>query len=247
MASRNKIVKFLNDKLKVKEIKDKSRNGLQFKGRNEVEKIGFSVDCSIRVIEMAHDKKCDMLIVHHGYKWRGKSVLNLRSKYEKLLKKYDMNLCGYHLPLDMHPKLGNNAIMCELLGLKKLKTFGGYHGQYVGFNGERNIKFTDLVKLVRKHINKDLRIVDAGKKNLKRIGIVSGGSGKMWMNERKAVDAYICGEMTHGTSNKARDIGFNIIEAGHYKTEVFGVKALMPILKDKFDVEVEFLDAPTGF
>lgn len=247
MVKRDDIVKFLNKELTVKKIKDSSKNGLQSKGSSEVKKIGFAVDSGIEVFEKAKKENCNMLIVHHGIKWKPqKKDISKRLNY---LKKNKLSLYASHLPLDMHNKYGNNIQLCNILNLKNIKKFGEYHGEYIGFSGTFSNKKTlnEISKNLDKILSTKSKAYNFGKQKIKTIALVSGG-GISALDEaiKKKIDLFITGEQSHSSYHYIKEAKINVIFAGHYATETVGVKALMPILKKKFNVETVFIDLPTG-
>ena len=173
----------------------------------------------IKYLQKAHKKGCQMLIVHHGFWWKyQKDPLHLREKYHKLLKKYNLNLCGYHLPLDAHKTYGNNIQICKVLGLKHIKPFGEYHGPTIGFCGSfpKALSWNAFIALIKKKINPKIKAVHYGKEKIQKVGVVSGGAGKMFVEAvQKKMDAYITGELGHSGSNMVQGAQFNAIEAGH--------------------------------
>ena len=246
MVKRDDIVKFLNNELKVKQIKDSSKNGLQLKGNIEVKKIAFAVDAGIEVFEKAKKQGCDMLIVHHGIKWRPqKKDISKRLNYLKINK---LSLYASHLPLDSHNKYGNNIQLCNIFDLTNIKKFGEYHGVFIGYQGTLNKtkSITEISKILNTKLKTKSTICDFGKKEIKTIAIVSGG-GISALDEaiKKKIDLFITGETSHSSYHYIKEAKINVIFAGHYATETVGVKALMPILKNKFNVETIFIDVPT--
>lgn len=247
MAKRDDIVKFLNKELNVKKIKDSSKNGLQSKGISEVKKIGFAVDASIETFEKAKKQGCDMVIVHHGIKWKPQK--NDISKRLNYLSKNKLSLYAAHLPLDMHSKYGNNIELARILNLKKIKKFGFYHGVSIGFQGTllKSKTIIEIAKNLDKSLKTKSKILAFGKKEIKTIAIVSGG-GISALDEavKKKIDLFLTGESSHSSYHYIKEAKINVIFSGHYATETLGVKALMPILKKKFGVETVFIDVPTG-
>ena len=250
MASITSICRFLNKTLNIRKIPDGSRNGLQVKSKNTVKKIGFTVDISISAIEMAKRKKVDLLIVHHGILWKGKrDKTGLKKATIQMLNKYKISLCAYHLPLDLHPIYGNNIILANMLDLLEISKFGTYKRKAIGFKGNLS-KPTDRKKvmlLLNNKLQTKCSMLPFGKNRVKSIGIVSGG-GDFAITEsyKKNVDLLITGEVGHSIYHVAKDLKKNVIMAGHYASETVGVKALMPILREKFDIKTTFIDIPTG-
>jgi len=247
MVLLKEIVEFLDGELGVKDVEDSSNNGLQVSGNKGVKKIAFAVDACMEVFEKAKD--FDMVIVHHGISWDDslKYLTGINYSRVKFLIDNNISLYGAHLPLDKHPKHGNNAELCRIFGLKHIHGFGDYNGQVIGFAGERDISLKEFIKEIEKKLDTKCLLFEFGKKQIKKIGVVSGG-GSSALNEaiEKGLDCFVTGEVPHHTYQLAKEGNINLIAAGHYATETFGVKALMNILKEKFDVDVKFIDAPTG-
>jgi len=247
MAKLNQIKAYLDKELKVKKIKDASRNGLQYKFGNKVEKIGFAVDACLSTFERAAKENCNLLIVHHGCKWKPQKYLEALTKREQFLKKHKISLYGVHLPLDLHAKYGNNIGLARVLGLKKIKIFGKYHGFSLGYSG--NLAKIMDIKQVAAVLNKELKtkcnVLAFGKKKIKTVGILSGG-GESALEEaaKKKLDCFLVGEIAWGAYRRAEDYKQTVILAGHYQTETFGVKSLQKVLEEKFKVKTVFIYNP---
>lgn len=241
------IASYLDTELKIDAFDDSSHNGLQVANSGPVKKICCGVDASLDFFHEAHARGADMVICHHGISWRESLARITGLNYERLTKllRYDMALYAAHLPLDAHPTLGNNARICRVLGMKKLKPFGVYNGVEIGFEGAlpQPCRFTTFDRMVARHIGAPLYSWDCGKKTVQRIAVVSGGAaGEIVEAAEKGVEVYLSGEQTLAAYNLAREYGINAIFAGHYATERFGVIAVGERLKKRFDIEVEFID-----
>jgi dinuclear metal center YbgI/SA1388 family protein len=165
----------------------------------------------------------------------------------KLLFENNLAVYSSHLPLDAHPKLGNNAQLCAALGLKNLKSFFTSHGQTIGFKSETKISRAELAAKLERAIGVKPKIIPGGKSICEKIGVVTGGAGaELKMAASEGVDTFITGEGPHWTYGVAEELGLNVFYGGHYATETFGVKALAAELSKKFKVPWEFLDYPTG-
>jgi len=247
MVLLKEVVEFLDGELGIKDVEDSSNNGLQVSGSKEVKKIAFAVDACMEVFEKAKD--FDMIIIHHGISWDDslKYLTGINYLRVKFLVDNNISLYAAHLPLDKHPKHGNNAELCRIFELKHIHGFGDYHEQVIGFAGEKEISLKDFVKEINKKLNTECKVFDFGNEKIKDIGIVSGG-GSSALNEaiEKGLDCFVTGEVPHQAYQLAKEGKINLIAAGHYATETLGVKTLMNILKEKFKVEVKFIDAPTG-
>ena len=161
----------------------------------------------------------------------------------------DHHLAVYssHLPLDAHPRLGNNAQLCAALGLKKLRPFFESHGQRIGFRARARITRADLTRRLEQATGAKPLVIPGGKTFCQTIGVVTGGAGaELQQAAAEGVDTFITGEGPHWTYALAEELGLNVFYAGHYATETFGVKALAAELSRKFTVPWTFIDHPTG-
>lgn len=249
-ASLAAIVKHCDLLLRTFEIDDYdgAANGLQVENRGSVTRIAATVDASLATVKLAAKAKADLLIVHHGlfwspaHPWTGK-------KYEVLRALLDHNIAIYssHLPLDAHPKLGNNARLCAALGLKQLKPFFESHGQTIGFQSVANLSRVELAKRLQRSTGAKPHVIPGGPAVCRRIGVVTGGAGgDLKTAAEEGVDTFVTGEGPHWTYALAEELGINVLYGGHYATETFGVKVLAAHLSRKFRVPWVFLDHPTG-
>jgi|SRR5665213_765651 len=249
-ASLAAIVKHCDQILRTQEIGDYdgAANGLQMENSGAVTRIAATVDASLATVKLAISAKADLLIVHHGLFWNP-SYPWIGKKYNLIRLLIENNLAVYssHLPLDAHPRLGNNAQFAAALGLKNLKPFFASHGQTIGFKSQTKISRNDLAKKLERATGAKPKIIPGGKEICERIGIVSGGAGgDLKLAASEGVDTFITGEGPHWTSALAEELGLNVLYGGHYATETFGVKALAAELSKKFKLPWEFLDHPTG-
>ncbi len=236
--------------LRTREIKDYdgAANGLQVENHGYVTGIAATVDATLATIRLAIQAHADLLIVHHGLFWSPTHPWTGR-RHEMLRLLLENNLAVYssHLPLDAHPKLGNNVLLCAALGLKKLKPFFPCEGQTIGFQANAKISRDDLFRRLRNAVNGDVKMIPGGPKICGRIGVVTGGAGnKLKQAADEGVDTFITGEGAHWTYGVAEELGLNVFYAGHYATETSGVKALAAQLSKKFKVPWSFIDHPTG-
>ena len=248
--NRYELVSFLDEYLNISAFPDKSSNGLQVEGKEEVGRIAFAVDTTLKTIERAAKGKADMLIVHHGMIWGGLGyITGMHYRRLKALIENELNLYAAHLPLDAHPEVGNNIQLLRLLGLEPKEPFGEYKGLSIGFIGEfeKSEPIEKIAQLMAERLDATVRTYEFGKRNIKTVGAISG-AGTFALEEayRKGVNLLITGEFTHTDYLTALDLGMSVAVAGHYKTETLGIKALMEILKEKFGLDVFFIDEPTG-
>jgi dinuclear metal center YbgI/SA1388 family protein len=227
---------------------DGAVNGLQMENAGTVTRLAATVDASLATVKLAIAAKAELLIVHHGLFW-SPSHPWIGKKHELLRLLVENNLAIYssHLPLDAHPRLGNNAQLAAALGLKNLKPFFASHGQTIGFKSQTKISRTELAEKLARATGVKPKIIPGGNEICERIGIVTGGAGEdLKLAASEGVDTFITGEGPHCTYALAEELGLNVFYGGHYATETFGVKALAAELSKKFKLPWEFLDHPTG-
>jgi dinuclear metal center YbgI/SA1388 family protein len=244
------LVNDCDHRLRTKEIGDYDGavNGLQVENRGKVTWIAAAVDASLATAKLAVAAGADLLIVHHGLFW-GTSHPWTGKRYELLryLLENDLAVYSSHLPLDLHPKLGNNARLCAALGLKNLRPFFVSHGQSIGFKSRTRIKRADLSARLQRATGARPRVIPGGAEICERIGVVTGGAGgDLKRAAAEGVDTFITGEGPHWTYALAEEFGINVLYGGHYATETFGVKALAAELSRKFKVPWTFVDHPSG-
>jgi len=227
-----------------------SFNGLQLEGAPTVTRIGAAVDACEPVIAEAVRRRIGLLLVHHGLMWDQHGFAFTGARYRKLKCAMDagMAIFASHLPLDAHPAVGNAAQLAKAIGMRKVDPFFPYKNMPVGMRGELAITRDALVERVRGAVKgSHLTLCAAGPENVRRIGIVTGGAGsEVGEIAKSGIDTFITGEGPHWSYTAAEELGLNVIYAGHYATETFGVKALAAHLSRKFRVPWEFIDHPTG-
>jgi dinuclear metal center YbgI/SA1388 family protein len=250
MPALHEMVRFVDGYLRLTEIEDYANalNGLQIENSGEVTKIGAAVDASARTIQMAVDDGLDLLVVHHGLFWPGlRAVTGSLYRTLKLALEHNLAVYSAHLPLDLHPKIGNNALLAAALGLGATEPFLELKGEPAGLLTEATLRRDDLLARLEESLGGPVRCIGAGPMETKRIGLVTGAAGgEIYAAAREGVDTYITGEAPHWAAVAAEELGINLFLGGHYATETFGVKALAAQLAEKFEVPWEFLDHPTG-
>jgi len=250
MASLSDIVSYTDEFLRICEVADwdNALNGLQIENSGQVSRIGAAVDVSTRILTGAAKKNIDLLIVHHGLFWPGlQPVRSALRRQLQLAFENDIALYSAHLPLDIHPKVGNNAELIAALGLKSAEPFLEEKGQPVGLKVRASIPRSDIVRKLRKALGGPIKAFNFGPKQTRVIGIVSGGAGsEIYRVAEENVDTFITGEAPHWAAVAAEELGMNLLLGGHYATEVFGVKALAEHLSKRFRIPWEFIDCPTG-
>ncbi len=245
------LAEYLDEYLKTSEIPDASGalNGLQVDNGGEVRRVAAAVDASEKAIEEAVSAGSDLLLVHHGLFWDGhRRVVGRR--YRKLKRLFDAGLAVYaaHIPLDVHPEVGNNAVLARELGVEVEGSFGAYKGVEVGVYGRLALKRETLAARVQDLLGQPVRFIAGGPERVERVGVLTG-SGADAIEEAigLGLDAFVSGEGPHHTYFDAMEGGINLYYGGHWATETFGVKALASHLADRFGLEWTFLELPTGF
>lgn len=250
MPSLATITRHLDRYLRHAEVADYSGawNGLQIENSGQVTKIGAAVDACAATIEMAAGKGIDLLLVHHGLFWGGVQPLTGTTRH-KVKTALDTNLAIYssHLPLDLHPEVGNNALLCRALGFKKCEPFFHSKGQAIGLQTKLSISRDELSRRLEKALGIKPHLCPGGPVKIGRIGVVTGGAGgEVAKAAAEGVDTFITGEGPHHSYTAAEELGMNLFYGGHYATETFGVKALAESLGKRYRIPWEFLDHPTG-
>jgi dinuclear metal center YbgI/SA1388 family protein len=240
---------YLDDLLDIKSIKDAPNavNGLQVQNTGAIGKLGLAVDLCQATIDMAIEKKCNMMFVHHGIFWSG--VQPIRGAYfDKLstMLKANLGLYSAHIPLDMHPVLGNNRVLADQIGLEHLEPFGEYGGENIGLKGRISPQSADsLGKLLEAKLHASVKVIGSGE--VQTVGLVTGGAADILRQAKEEkLDCYITGEGANHHFHEAMEGDCVLILAGHYATETGGVKAVGRHLAEKFNLKTEFLDHPTG-
>jgi dinuclear metal center YbgI/SA1388 family protein len=248
-AALQEIVSFANELLEVAEIEDYpgAVNGLQLENRGTVSKIGAAVDASSRTIEMAISQAIDLLVVHHGIFWGGVSPVT-GPVYRRLAKAMEADLAIYsvHLPLDLHPEIGNNVLFAEALGLTPVSPFWFVKGRAQGYLSTVELELSEIVSRTEQALGRKIWFCPAGPSHTRRIGIVTGGAGSHLAEvAAERVDTFITGEGPHHTFVLAEELGINLLYGGHYATETFGIKRLAERLAKRFSLRWAFLDHPS--
>jgi dinuclear metal center YbgI/SA1388 family protein len=229
--------------------RDYGPNGLQVEGKAEIRKIVTGVSACQELFVCAREAGADAVLVHHGLFWEGTPRTLTGFQYRRVaeLIRADMSLIVYHLPLDRHPELGNNALAGREFGLADLEPFGFHDGLPVGFKGRfpEAIPATELVDRCRRIYAQEPLVFLGGPTSVSTLGIISGAAQRdVYTAIDEGLDAYITGEVSEWVMNVAREAGIHYLAAGHYATERLGIRALGEHVREKFGVEVEFIDVP---
>ncbi len=249
-VSLSAIVRFCDGLLDTARVQDFERaaNGLQVANDGHVRHVAATVDASLATIRLAVAAEADLLLVHHGLFWGSAHPWTGR-RYDTLRCLLDNNLAVYssHLPLDAHPRLGNNALLAKALRLKNLRPFFFDHGQCIGFQAETRVRRKELAARLARVVGAQPLVIPGGPEVCRRVGVVTGGAGdEIHRAAEEGVDTFISGEGPHWTYALAEDLGLNVLYGGHYATEVFGVKALAAHISRHFHIPWTFVDHPTG-
>ena len=249
-ASLTRIVTYCDRLLHTSKVEDyeHAANGLQVENGGAVTRIAAAVDASLATVRLAVATRADLLVVHHGLFW-GPTHPWTEKRYELLQCLVRNNLAVYssHLPLDAHPRLGNNAQLCAALGLKRLRPFFFEHGLFIGFQAAARIPRSKLVANLQRVTGARPRLIPGGPQVCRHIGVVSGGAGgDLKRAAEEGVDTFVTGEGPHWTYALAEELGVNVLYGGHYATETFGVKALAAHLAARFKLPWTFVHYPTG-
>ncbi|AYV22088.1 MULTISPECIES: Nif3-like dinuclear metal center hexameric protein [Vibrio] len=238
----------LNEKLSPQLIKDYCPNGLQVEGASEIKKVVTGVTASQALIDYAVSVNADALLVHHGYFWKGEpeAIRGMKGKRIRTLIKNDVNLYGYHLPLDIHPELGNNARLAELLDIEVIDGLEG-HPQSVAMFGKLAQPMTGEAfaqKIAQVLSREPLHIApEQAEKMIETVGwCTGGGQDYIELAASKELDAFISGEISERTTYTARELNIHYFAAGHHATERYGIKALGEWLASAHGLDVEFID-----
>lgn len=244
------LAEYLDGYLRVQEVEDspKALNGLQVENDGALARLAFAVDACQVTIDRAVQLGASLLLVHHGLFWGGlEPLVGRHGKRVRTLMRHNLALYSAHLPLDLHPDVGNNAVLARHLDLADTEFFGDYLGQRLGVAGTVRTTRAGLVDRVRHVLGVEPHVIAAGPDGVRRVGIISGGGGAMIGDAVRArVDTYLTGEGTHHTHFDAEEWGINVIYAGHYATETVGVRALADHLEQRFGLPCHFIDHPTG-
>jgi dinuclear metal center YbgI/SA1388 family protein len=249
-ASLREITRYCDRTLRTGDIDDYEGavNGLQVENRGPVTRLAAAVDASLATVRLAIAAGANLLLVHHGLFWTERRPWTGRN-YELMRLLLENNLAVYssHLPLDLHPRLGNNVRLASALGLRNLKPFFYQKDQHLGVQAVASVPLKDLKKRLQLVVRTEPTVLPGGPSVCRRIGVVTGGAGsEVKRAADEGVDTFITGEGPHWTFGLAQELRVNVLYGGHYATETFGVKALAEELAAKFGVPWEFIDHPSG-
>jgi dinuclear metal center YbgI/SA1388 family protein len=223
-------------------------NGLQVDSPREVTRVACAVDAAQATVDAAVTWGAQLLLVHHGLFWGGnRAVTGARYRRLKALLDADLAVYAAHLPLDVHPEVGNNPLLLRALGMEPRGTFAHYQGVPVGVWGELELGRDELLARAEEVLGGPVKLVPGGPAKVRRVGVITGsGADELQAAREAGLDTLVTGEARHHHFFDAEEGGINLLLGGHYATETFGVRALAAHLAERFGLEWTFLDHPTG-
>ena len=249
-AATDEILAFLDDLLEPEAFDDYGPNGLQVPGAAQVTKVATGVSAHRELIERAIAADAQLVLTHHGMLWDAdpRRISRQQAARLRLLLGADVGLAAYHLPLDAHPEVGNNAILVERLGATDPRPFAELRGRAIGFAARfpgEGVPARELFARVRETVGREPLVFDAGPDPVRTIAVVSGGAARSVAEAiDSGLDAFLTGEPTESVMADAREGGVHFIAAGHYATETFGIRRLGELVAERFGIEHEFIDVP---
>ena len=245
-VERNLLVQDLEQFLNVSAISDYCPNGLQVEGKSRIQRIVSGVTASQALIDAAIELQADALLVHHGYFWKGEdqAIVGMKQRRIKALLAHDINLLAYHLPLDVHPVVGNNVQLAQRLGLSVTGPLEPNNPRNVGLVGELDVALSasEFATRIEGALQRAPLVVDHGQL-IKLVAWCTGGAqGYLEQAIAAGVDAYITGEVSERTFHEARENGISFFAAGHHATERYGVQALGEWLAERFGIEHQYVE-----
>lgn len=243
-VDRETLLQALDDELEPQRFQDYCPNGLQVEGRREIRRVVTGVTASQALIDAAIEYGADLILVHHGYFWRGEPqpVTGMKRQRLAALLRHQINLVAYHLPLDAHPRLGNNVQLARRLDLN---IEGTLRDDGIGLLGSVSepCDADELVRIIARALDREPLWIPAGVHRVHRLAWCTGGAQSMLtMAAERGVDAYISGEISEQTTHEARELGVHYYAAGHHATERYGPQALGEWCAGRFGVEHRFID-----
>ena len=244
MADRDEILAFASELLDLDAYPDYGPMGLQVAGAREVRRIASGVSASLELFERAAAAGAQMLLVHHGLLWdRDSRVIDdaVRRRLKALFDA-DLTLAAYHLALDAHPEVGNNALLARELGIEPAEQFAE-----IGFGGplDEPVSVHQFAERVREHLGSEPIVFAHGPERVERAAVVTGGAARHLADAaREGYDLFLTGEPAEPSLHTARELGIHFVAAGHYATERIGIQALAKLLAEQFDLDWEFIDLP---
>lgn len=247
MANLNDIIQWCDQTLKSQEFKDYAPNGLQIEGKSEVKKILCAVTASQTAIDGAIAYGADLLLVHHGYFWKGEPypITGMRGKRIKSLIQNDISLVGYHLPLDSHPTLGNNAAIADMLELENIEALDPNERNPIGNIGYLKSAMSPeaFKQFASEKLGFDAIHLPADKTSIQKVGFCTGGAQDFIKKAAEQnCDAYISGEVSERTFYEAQELNVHYYACGHHATEKYGVQRLAKAISEQFNIEYSYFE-----
>lgn len=247
MAQLQDILQWCDQTLLSSEFKDYAPNGLQIEGKAGVKKIVCAVTASLDAIDAAIEAQADLLLVHHGYFWKGEPapITGMRGARIKKLIQHDISLVGYHLPLDAHPSLGNNAAIAELLELENIQALNPNDRHPIGNIGylKQAVSAEAFKQQLSDVFNREIIHLPSTTEKIQKIGFCTGAAQDfITQAAEQGCDAYISGEVSERTFYEARELNVHYFACGHHATERYGVQRLAQALSKQFDVEAIYYE-----
>jgi len=249
MASRDELIAFIDELLDASAWPDHGPNGLQVPGSDEVGLVATGVSAHRELFERAADAGAELVLCHHGLFWeQDPRALSPQLKARlKALFDSDMSLAAYHLPLDAHPELGNNALICAGLGLDLVEPFGRHRGRDIGWVGRpaAPLPLAAMVERCRALFGQEPLVFASGPDPVTSVGVVSGGGASSLAEATaRGLDAFVTGEPAEPSMADAREGEVTFVAGGHYATETLGIRALGDLLAERFGVTHRFIEVP---
>ncbi|WP_374527860.1 Nif3-like dinuclear metal center hexameric protein [Acinetobacter sp.] len=247
MAALQEILQWCNDTLKTPEFKDYAPNGLQIEGKAEVKKILCAVTASQDAIDAAIAQQADLLLVHHGYFWKGEPypITGMRGKRIKALIQNDISLVAYHLPLDSHPTLGNNAAIADILELEIFEALDASERHPIGNIGylKQALSPEAFKQLLTERLGFETIHLPAQKASIQKVGFCTGAAQDFISKAAEQnCDAYISGEVSERTYYEAKELDVHYFACGHHATERYGVQRLGKAISEQFNLEYSYFE-----
>jgi len=250
MITRSQLNDYYQALLRPETYADYCPNGLQVEGAEQIERIAFAVSATRDSIHQAVENKADALVVHHGLFWTFHGAKPLTGTFAQRifpLVKNNINLFGYHLPLDGHPDIGNAAMLGQLIDCRQQQPFGDYKGSATGIKGVLEQPLTAIALQQKLEVVLKHNVILATPDNnapIRSVGIITGGANSEWrLAEKERLDAYITGEISEHDWHESQEAGIHMFAGGHHATERFGIQALMEKTRQQFAVECLFIDS----
>jgi dinuclear metal center YbgI/SA1388 family protein len=247
VAGLDGIIRYLDELLDPAHFDDYGPNGLQVPGAADVSVVATGVSAHRQLFEAAAKEGAQLALCHHGLLWNSHPraiTPSLKARLQALFAA-DMSLAAYHLPLDAHPEVGNNALICRELGLERSESFGSHRGADIGWVGRTadGIPLVELLERCRRVFGQEPFAWDAGPETVRSVGVVSGGGASSFAEAiALGLDAFLTGEPAEHAMADAQEAGVHFIAAGHYATETFGVRRLGELIEENFDVQHHFIE-----